>query len=164
MRMGAHRFLSFLLCIASITLGACAPQQVDEPEQLTAPPVVERRAPDAKLIFGSSSLVGRILLDSPGVRSVGQFKQAQVSVQNMTDLRYQLEYKFDWYDARNFDVGGLGTWHRFTLTPKEMATFSSTGKTPQAARIVFTVRFPDDVFIDSVPADTQLQQPAQPEN
>ena len=70
-------------------------------------------------------------------------------VYNLTETRYTLEYKFDWEDSQGFKVGSINSWHRFTLTAGEERTFTSTGKVPDATNIVFTVRFPDDVFIET---------------
>jgi len=110
---------------------------------------IDNTHPRAKLVVGSESLLDHIGIGEPRFRSLGQLTQAQVMVQNLTDARYTLEYKFDWENAQGFNVGGINTWHRFTLTPRETKTFTSMGKVPDAANIVFTVRLPDDIFIES---------------
>ena len=105
--------------------------------------------PKATLVIGSDRLRGRIDIGNSRFRSVGQLTQAQVMVQNMTETRYTLEYKFDWEDNQGFQVDSLNSWHRFTLTAGEARTFTSTGKVPDAKNIMFTVRLPDDAFIES---------------
>ena len=110
---------------------------------------IDYGAPRATLVVGSDQLRGRVDVGNSRFRSVGQLTQAQVMVQNMTETRYTLEYKFDWEDSQGFQVDSVNSWHRFTLTPGEARTFTSTGKVPDAKNIMFTVRLPDDAFIES---------------
>ncbi len=128
-------------------VAGCTPQTVKEQPELIAGPSLDTSHPRAKLILGSEDLVGEIRISSPRFRPVGQLTQAQVTVQNLTDSRYTLEYRFGWEDSEGFKVGNPGSWHRFTLAPRQVETFNSTGKVPEATNIVFTVRLPDDVFI-----------------
>ena len=105
--------------------------------------------PRAKLVLGSEALLGKVAMGDTRLRQIGTLTQAQVTVQNLTDNRYTLEYRFDWRDSQGFDVGSLNTWHRFTLTPRQTQTFNSMGKTPAATNIVFNVRIVDDAFIEN---------------
>ncbi len=133
---------------AMVGLAGCnQPQNVRDNPGLVAGPSLDQSHPRAKLVLGSENLVGRIRLGSPKFRSVGQLTQAQVTVQNLTDYRYTLEYRFDWEDNQGFAAGNSGSWYRFTLAPRQIDSFTSTGKVPEATSIVFTVRLPDDVFI-----------------
>jgi len=70
-------------------------------------------------------------------------------VQNLSENRYTLEYKFDWKESEGFSVNSRSVWHRFTLTSHQTQSFQSMGKIPEAVNITFTVRFPDDVFIEN---------------
>jgi uncharacterized protein YcfL len=110
---------------------------------------IDNSDPRAKLVIGSERLLGNVDIVNPLFRSLGKLTQAQVLVQNQTETRYTLEYKFDWEDSHGFHVNSINTWHRFTLTAGEGRTFTSTGKDPDATNIVFTVRLPDDVFIEN---------------
>jgi uncharacterized protein YcfL len=112
-------------------------------------PMIDTSHPNAKLIVGSKKLLGKVAVIDPRLRSVGQLNQAEVTVQNLSDNRYTLEYKFDWEDNQGFSVDSRNVWHRFTLTPRQTQRFQSTGKTHQATAIIFTVRFPDDAFIEN---------------
>jgi len=134
--------------LVGLMLG-CTPQTVREESGLIQGPSLDQSHPRATLVLGSERLVGEIRISSPRFRGVGQLTQAQATVQNLTDSRYTLEYKFDWQDSQRFAVGNPGSWQRFTLAPRQIETFSSTGKVPEATAIVFTVRLPDDVFIHS---------------
>jgi uncharacterized protein YcfL len=111
-------------------------------------PMIDTSHPNAKLITGSEKLMNNVAIIDPRFRKVGQLQQAEVTVQNLTDIRYTLEYKFDWEDSQGFSVDSHSVWHRFTLTPRQTQRFQSTGKTPAASIIIFTVRFPDDAFIE----------------
>ena len=128
----------------------CAPAIGPAATQRTvSQPMIDTSHPRAKLIIGSKKLLGKVAVIDPRFRSVGQLNQAEVTVQNLTDNRYTLEYKFDWEDKQGFTVDGRSVWHRFTLTPRQTQRFQSTGKNPQATAIIYTVRFPDDAFIES---------------
>ncbi|RLJ18511.1 hypothetical protein DJ030_01040 [bacterium endosymbiont of Escarpia laminata] len=115
--------------------------------------VVEHRTvdtshPNAMLILGSDALVGAVTILDPRLRNVGAFTQGQVTVQNLSDNRLSLEYKFKWEDASGFVVDEDNMWHRFILTPRQVKRFQSTGKSEDASNMVFTVRNPDDIFIE----------------
>jgi uncharacterized protein YcfL len=109
-------------------------------------PHVDTSHPQAKLVIGSDALLGNVVIRDPMLRPVGKFTQAQVTVENLTENEYQLEYKFDWTDLEGFEVESRSVWHRFRLSPHEVRNFSSTGKTPEAKKIIFIVRFTHDVM------------------
>lgn len=132
--------------VVVLPLIGCQTNPVRPPDMV---PTIDTSDPRAKLVVGSEKLLRKIGLGDTRFRQVGQLTQAQVLVQNLTDDRYTLEYRFEWESDQGFSTGAINTWHRFTLTPRETKTFVSTGNTPEAARIVFTVRLPDDVFIDN---------------
>jgi uncharacterized protein YcfL len=84
-----------------------------------------------------------------------------VTVQNVSEKRFSLEYKFDWEDPQGFAVNSAAMWQRFTLSPRQVRKFTSTGKVPEATNITFTVRLPDDAFIlqESEEYDRQPSNP-----
>ena len=135
-----------LLVFASLVAG-CNQQMAREQPDLIAGPSLDTSYPGATLVLGTEELVGAIRLSAPRFRRVGQLTQAQVTVQNLTDSRYSLEYRFGWEDSQGFKAGDPGSWHRFSLAPRQIETFTSTGKVPEATNIVFTVRYPDAAFI-----------------
>lgn len=112
-------------------------------------PVIENSNSRARLVMGSDNLIGNVEIKNPRFRLLGQLTQAQVMVLNSTENRYTLEYKFNWEDSQGFKADSMNSWHRFTLTPGETRTFTSTGKVPEATQIVFTLRLPDDAFIEN---------------
>jgi len=136
--------MAVLICFTGCTSVGPAAGQRTVPQ-----PMIDTSHPRAKLITGSEKLVNKVAVIDPRFRQVGQLQQAEVTVQNLTDIRYTLEYKFDWEDSQGFSVDSRSVWHRFTLTPRQTQRFQSTGKTPAAALIIFTVRFPDDAFIEN---------------
>lgn len=89
------------------------------------------------------------------VRDLGALSQAQVVVENVSSVRYTLEYQFNWSDDEGFAVGTTRTWHRFTLAPGERESFTSTGQVPSATNTEFSLRLPDDYFLN----DDEQQQP-----
>ncbi len=111
------------------------------------PPAVETSHPRAKLVLASNGLAGNIRLLEPRFRKLGAFTQAQVTIRNLSPDRYVLEYKFDWHDEDWFATGQKTVWHRFKLSPNQIETLQSMGKTPEASGIVLTVRFPEDATI-----------------
>ena len=146
-----------ILALALAPLAACQYASMDHPspglnpssrQEVVRTKAVDDSNPRAKLIVGSKKLVGYVVLLNPKFRQLGQMTQAQVTVQNLTDNRYSLEYKCDWFDAQGFKVGPRPVWQRFTLSPMITKTVTSMGKVPEARNIVFMVRLPDDAFID----------------
>lgn len=107
-------------------------------------------APGVELVIGSSNLADAVRLFNARIGRVGVFKRGMVSVQNLTDDRVTLEYKFEWLDDEGFPVGDdAGIWERFSLGPREVRTFRSVGKSRRAASMRFTLRYPGDVFIEN---------------
>ena len=119
-----------------------------QPTGQAPPPAVDTSHSRAKLVLASNGLAGRIDLSETRFRKLGAFTQAQVTIQNLTPDRYVLEYKFDWHDEDWFATGQKTAWHRFTLSPNQIESLQSMGKTPEASRIVLTVRFPEDATIN----------------
>ena len=113
----------------------------------TPPAAVDTSDPRAKLVLASNLLAGRIDLSAPRFRKLGTLTQAQVTIQNLTHDSYILEYKFGWHDEDWFATGQKTAWHRFTLSPSQIETVQSMGKTPEASHIVLTVRIPRDATI-----------------
>lgn len=121
--------------------------QTQQTEEVPPPPAVDTSHPRAKLVLASNGLAGNIGLLEPRFRKLGAFTQAQVTIRNVSPDRYVLEYKFDWHDDDWFATGQKTVWHRFTLSPNQIETLQSMGKTPEASGIVLTVRFPEDATI-----------------
>lgn len=139
---------ALLMTSAPLLLVGCnqAGVRADSPE-FQPDTTLDQSDPRAKLVLGSSSLVGEVRLSAPRFREVGTLTEAQVSVQNLSGDHYTLEYKFDWEDDQGFTAGNSGSWYRFELGPKQVRRVTSIGKVPEAKNIVFTVRLPDDYFI-----------------
>ena len=143
-----HRYgISAALGTLVVSLGlltGCQPPPRAPAEPAPAPVPASERAvseyPNAKLVLGSRALLGDVELTDPKLRSVGKLTQAKVSVRNLTNQSYNLEYKFDWEDAEGFAVETQSVWHPFQLSPYQVRSFTSTGKKPEAEQIVFTVR------------------------
>lgn len=146
--------LGILLLVAVLATGCATPSQPQEgvntsPQQSAVQyRAVDTSNPRAKLVLASDGLIGYVVIINPKFRDVGKLTQAQVTVQNLTENRYTVEYKFDWEDAQGFKIEGPAVWRTLTLTPHLLTNLSSTGKTPDAKNIIFTVRFPDHVFIE----------------
>lgn len=103
--------------------------------------------PRARLIAGSKNLVGQIDLVNVRFGTVGQLQRAEVSVQNLSNKRYSLEYMYVWEDQQGFKINQNTVWKRFTLGPREIRSFQTIGVTPEAYGLTMTVRLPDDIFI-----------------
>ncbi len=117
--------------------------------QYLAQKTIDDTHPQATLILGTTDLVNNILITNVKVAQVGLLQKAGIDVQNLTDNRYNLEYKIVWRDKQGFPVNVSNVWHRFVLSPRKIKSFQSMGKTEEAYSIQFTVRFPDDLFIES---------------
>ncbi|MBW2271874.1 MAG: YcfL family protein [Deltaproteobacteria bacterium] len=110
--------------------------------QDTSNVVVDHTYPRAKLVLGSKDLLGKVVIIDPKFRKTGSLTEASVSVQNLSQNTYNLEYRFEWEDDDGFEVDGGGIWTRFSLTPNLIKKIRATGPSPQATRITFTVRYP----------------------
>ncbi len=113
--------------------------------------------PRATLILGSSDLVDQILLTNVKVGKIGLLNRAGIDVQNLTDDRYTLEYKFVWRDKQGFAINPNNVWHRFVLTPRKIKSIQSVGKSEDAYSIQLTVRLPDDLYIESDRLDREAK-------
>lgn len=108
---------------------------------------VNTEHPRMRLVLGSKDLVGNVALVDVRVGAAGNLTRAEVTVQNLTNARYTLEYMFRWEDKQGFSVNGNPVWSRFVLAPRELKSFQTIGKTPDAYAATITVRLPDDIFI-----------------
>lgn len=142
-------------CLSFILLSGCSSKKdaVAEKEHL-AQKTIDDTHPRATLILGTTELVNKILFTNVRVGQVGLLPRAGIDVQNLTDNRYNLEYKIVWRDKERFPINVSNVWHRFVLSPRKIKSFQSVGKTEEAYSVQFTVRFPDDEFID---ADKKLK-------
>ncbi|WP_419799636.1 MAG: DUF1425 domain-containing protein [Terasakiella sp.] len=102
--------------------------------------IVDQSHPRARLVLGSADLVDKVKIIKPRVAPLGNFMRGQVMVQNLTDAKFLLDYKFDWLDDEGFLVGDGGVWFPIVLGPREMKPFKSLGKSEFAARMQVTVR------------------------
>jgi uncharacterized protein YcfL len=99
-------------------------------------------------IIASDHLIGYIAVVNPRIGQTGAFTKGKVTVQNLTQNRYSLEYQFQWEDAQQFNVGSPHPWERFVLGPKEAKNIQEMALNRDAVRAKFTVRLPDDTFIE----------------
>lgn len=104
--------------------------------------VVDESDPRATLVLGSKGLLGKVVIIEPKFRRTGSLTEASVSVQNLSQRTFDLEYRFEWADDDGFEVDGMSVWRRFSLTPNLVKKLRATGPSPQATRITLTVRLP----------------------
>ena len=147
--MKSLKYVATLFIVFVIyTLSAGCTSTTHQVSEASLSRLVNSNNPRATLILGSEDLLGKIAISDPKFKKVGTLTQAQVYVQNLTEDRYTLEYKFDWEDSQGFTIQGINAWRRFTLTSQQRKTLTATGKNPTASNIIVTVRLPDDAFIE----------------
>jgi len=139
--------LVFLMAQVLLLSGCQTPPTVAEHPGYISKSNLDDSDPRARLVLGSKALVGNIRMANLAFRKVGQFTQAQVGIQNLSNDRYNIEYRVEWEDANGFMVDQSGVWRRLTLSPTQIDTIMSTGKKPEAEKIVINLRLPDDPFI-----------------
>ena len=100
------------------------------------------------MIIASDKLIGYIAPVNPRINHTGAFAKAQVTLQNLTENRYTLEYQFQWQDDQQFLISEPRPWQRFLLGPKEAKIIQEMALHPNATRAIFTVRLPDDSVIE----------------
>jgi uncharacterized protein YcfL len=81
------------------------------------------------------------------VRKVGSLSQANIAFQNISSERLHLEYRIEWEDKDGFVVDQSGAWRQIVLAPTQIDSVMSVGKTPNAEKVVVTLREPDDAFL-----------------
>lgn len=133
-------FLAAMLCMClSSQLGAAESSEDSGGNDVAGVPANVVMAPELR----TDLFVSKVKL-----RDLGALKQAQVAVENVSRARYTLEYKFEWTDEDGFQAGTTRTWHRFVLAPGQREFISSTGQVPSASNAVFSLRLPDDYFLN----------------
>ena len=108
---------------------------------------IDATNPRARLVLGSKDLVGQIALVDARLGSAGALAKGEVSVQNLSNNRYTLEYQYAWEDQEGFSISDNLVWKRFVLGPREIKSFRSVASDPKAHGFTMTVRMPDDLFI-----------------
>ena len=108
---------------------------------------VNNENPRARLVLGSADLVDRIALTDARLGTAGVLAKGEVTVQNLSNNRYSLEYQYAWEDREGFSINENRVWQRFTLAPRELRSFKSVASDPKAYKYTLTVRLPDDFFI-----------------
>ncbi|MFK5984952.1 MAG: DUF1425 domain-containing protein [Pseudomonadota bacterium] len=139
--------LGFALSSVMLMGGCQTPPTVAQNPGYIAKDTLDNSDPRARLVLGSNKLVGNVRMANLRFRKVGLFTQAQVGIQNLSNDRYNVEYRVEWEDKNGFMVDQSGVWRRLTLSPTQIDTFTATGKVPEAAHIVVNLRMPDDPFI-----------------
>lgn len=154
--------LSFLAILLLTETTGCT--TVSQPEEglntYSNQEIIQTRAvdtsyPPIKRVIASDYLIGYVSVINPRIGKTGSFSKAQVTVQNLTQNRYSLEYQFQWEDVQGFTVGTPRPWKRFVLAPKEAENIPEMALRPEAVKAVFTIRLPDDAFIE---LNKQLEQ------
>lgn len=102
-----------------------------------------------RLHVASPKLHGKIITKEARARRVGRFMQGEARIENVTQDRYTIEYKFEWFDSSGFSVESINMWHRKTLTAGEVVAVNSLGSHEQADTFHLTIRLPDDSFVVS---------------
>lgn len=115
--------------------------------------IIQNRAADTsypglKRLIASDQLIGYIAIVNPKLGMTGDFTKAQVTVQNLTENRYAVEYQFQWEDQDGFAVGSPRPWKRFVLGPRQAKNFQEMALQKDAKQTLFTVRLVDDTFIE----------------
>jgi uncharacterized protein YcfL len=116
--------------LAGLIAGCAA---IEPPPPPALPPPVDTRYPGAKLVIGAPDLLGRVAVIDPLFRKRGALNEAIVTIQNLTEATYTLEYLFEWEDEAGFTVDQVRVWQPFTLTPHQIMKVNSTGPTPEAS-------------------------------
>lgn len=134
--------------VAFVGLSACNIVGVSDPNiRQHQQNTVNDSNPRARLVLGSENLVGRIALTDARLGSAGDLAKGEVTVQNLTNNRYTLEYQYAWEDRDGFSISENRVWSRFVLGPREIKSYRSVASSPKAHGFTLTVRLPDDFFI-----------------
>jgi uncharacterized protein YcfL len=130
------------LLAGSLVTACSSPAPAPEPHMSN----VDESHPRAKLIVGSSELLGTVRLGDPRFRKLGVLTQAQVELENYSDFDLDLQYRIDWRDINGFRAGNNGAWQFLSLSGNSTEYVTATGKVPEAEDITVTVRLPSQMF------------------
>ena len=137
-----------LVTLGALSLLACNTTGVSDPNvRHYQQDTINATNPRARLVLGSQDLVGQIAMVDARIGSAGALAKAEVSVQNLSNNRYTLEYQYAWEDQQGFSISENRVWKRFVLGPRELKSFRSVAGDPKAYGFTMTVRLPDDLFI-----------------
>ncbi len=139
--------LMSLSLLSALLLSACSTHGSNPNIRHNAQNTINDEHPRMRLVLGSEKLVGKIALVDVRVGAVGHFARAEVTVQNLSNNRYSLEYVYDWEDEQGFSINENKVWKRFVLAPREVKSFQAIGKDQRAYKATMKVRLPEDVFI-----------------
>ncbi len=125
---------------------------------------VDDSYPGLKRVIASKYLLDSVKVIDPKIGEKGNFARAQVTVENLTQDRYELEYQYQWVDLDGFAVGNTRPWQRFALGPKELRNIYEMALEQGAKKAIFTVRLVDDSpYKENYPSDqpnaNQYNQP-----
>lgn len=150
MRMFGRRRLAVLggALIALVSGGCVTSGASDATIRHHPQDTIDDTNPRARLVLGSRDLVGRIAMTDARIGSVGELARGEVTVQNLSNNRYQLEYQYAWEDAQGFSINENRVWRRFVLAPRELRSFQTVADSPDAHGFTMTVRFPEDFYIN----------------
>jgi len=138
--------LLIISILSVVVLTGC--NSVRTPDE-TQRALVNSDHPRAQLVLGNKDLLDNVIFRDVIFGQVGNFTRAQFQLENLSDQRMSLEYQINWLDNQGFTVLSNNAWHRFTLGPRQVKTLQSVGKSENAYKIQVTVRYPDDLFIES---------------
>ena len=148
MKSNTKRCLSVGLVASALLLGGCNTAGVSDPNvRHYQQDTIDASNPRARLVLGSKDLVGQIALVDARLGTAGALAKGEVSVQNLSNNRYTLEYQYAWEDRDGFSISENRVWKRFVLGPRELKSFRSVAGDPKAYGFTMTVRMPDDLFI-----------------
>ncbi len=120
----------------------------DPNQQIIQTSAVDTSYPGLTRVLASEYLVGYVSLVNPRLGQTGNFTKAQVTVQNLTQNRYSVEYQYQWEDQDGLAVGSPKPWRRFVLGPKEAKILAEMALRQEAKQAMVTVRIVDDPFIE----------------
>ncbi|WP_136810446.1 DUF1425 domain-containing protein [Desulfosediminicola flagellatus] len=141
--------LAFALVVSGCTPAAQPVYESQvEYQEVAQLPAVDNSFPGIKRVIASDTLLGNIEVTNPKLRVSGRYATAQVTLQNLTQNRYELEYQYEWEDADAFSVAEPRPWKRLVLGPQELKNYSETSLRQEATQAVFTIRLVDDTFIE----------------
>jgi uncharacterized protein YcfL len=150
----AARVSVVIMAAAGLTAGCAIPSQPDpgldtySNQELIQTRAVDTSYPGLKRLISSDLLIGYISVVNPRLGQKGDFTRAQVTVQNLTENRYELEYQYQWEDISGFAVGTPRPWQRFVLGPMQARNIAESALQKEAKQALFTVRLVDDTFIE----------------
>ncbi|WP_462326724.1 DUF1425 domain-containing protein [Desulfobaculum sp.] len=141
--MRFYQVLLIGMLLSAVALGGCVQRTSNKGQALTTDVQTKHviyAEGRAKLVVGDKALLDNLALTNVHFGKVGNFTRATVTLQNLADTYYHIEWNVQWLDREGFPVESYSVWQQEDMTPNMLQPVKFVGKHPDAWGFVINVR------------------------